>query len=414
MKLLKVAVLADFLEEGWPSMDLVADMLIERLGAEHTGAVLPTLVRPPMRRRAQVLPVPGDKQARAAYALDRAANRFWYYPREVARIADRFDVFHIVDHSYAHLVHSLPGARTVVTCHDLDAFRAILEPHKEKRSMTFRAAARHTLQGLAKAGHVTCDTAATRDGLVERAGIAETRTSVVYNGPHPSCSPAREPAADLEAHRLLGSERPTIDLLHVGSTIARKRIDLLLRIVASVRQSHPTARLVRVGGPFNAPQRALCRDLGLHDAIVVLPFLDRSTLAAVYRRSALVLMPSDREGFGLPVLEALACGTPVVASDISALREVGGAAAVYCPPGDVGAWTEAVTAALEDRRLHPDGWRARQTAGLAQAASFSWSRYTSAMVAVYRRLVRDAEARQSCGTSRAELMRAEPPVRNQL
>ncbi|MCA1560691.1 MAG: glycosyltransferase family 4 protein [Acidobacteria bacterium] len=391
MKPLKVAVLADFLEEGWPSMDLVADMLIERLAAEHAGAIVPTLVRPPMRRRAQALPVPGDKQARAAYALDRAANRFWYYPREVARISDRFDLFHVVDHSYAHLVHSLPGARTVVTCHDLDAFRAILEPHLAKRSLTFRAAARHTLQGLAKAGHITCDTAATRDGLVERAGIAESRTSVVYNGPHPSCSPAREAAADLEAHRLLGSERPTTDLLHVGSTIPRKRIDVLLHIVASVRQRYPAVRLVRVGGPFNAAQRGLCRDLGLHDAVVVLPFLDRSTLAAVYRRSALVLMPSDREGFGLPVLEALACGTPVVASDISALREVGGAAAFYCPPGDVAAWISAVIAALDDRRLQPDSWRARQAAGLAQAAAFSWSRYTAAMVAVYRRLARDAE-----------------------
>ena len=72
---------------------------------------------------------------------------------------------------------------------------------------------------------------------------------------------------------------------------------------------------MRVGGPFTAAQQAQVRELGLGDAIVVLPLLDRSTLAAVYRRCALVLMPSEREGFGLPVLEALACGTPVVASD---------------------------------------------------------------------------------------------------
>ena len=63
------------------------------------------------------------------------------------------------------------------------------------------------------------------------------------------------------------------------------------------------------------------------DAIVVLPFVDRATLAAVYRRAALALLPSEREGFGLPLVEALACGTPVVASDIPVLREVGGDAA---------------------------------------------------------------------------------------
>ena len=80
------------------------------------------------------------------------------------------------------------------------------------------------------------------------------------------------------------------------------------------------------------------RELGLTDAIVVLPMLDRATLAAVYRRSALLLMPSEREGFGLPVLEALACGTPVVASDIEALREVGGFAASYCPVEGIEDW----------------------------------------------------------------------------
>ena len=124
---------------------------------------------------------------------------------------------------------------------------------------------------------------------------------------------------------------------------------------------------IRVGGPFTAEQRALVRDLGLEPFIVVLPFLDRATLAAVYRRSALVLLPSEREGFGLPVLEALACGTPVVASDIDALREVGGDAVQYCPPEDVEAWTTTVARALTERGERPAQWTApaarRQRAG---------------------------------------------------
>ncbi len=133
-----------------------------------------------------------------------------------------------------------------------------------------------------------------------------------------------EPSADIDAARLLGPRGGFVDLLHVGSTIARKRIDVLLRVFDSLRSAHRQLRLMRVGGPFTAAQQALVRELGLGDAVVVLPALDRSTLASVYRRSALLLMPSEREGFGLPVLEALACGTPVVASDVAALREVGG------------------------------------------------------------------------------------------
>ncbi len=96
------------------------------------------------------------------------------------------------------------------------------------------------------------------------------------------------------------------------------------------------------------------------DAIATLPSsprdpADRATLAAVYRRAALAFQPSDAEGFGLPVAEALACGTPVLASDIPVLREVGGAAASYAPVGDADAWSEAALALLDPtRRDGPD------------------------------------------------------------
>lgn len=367
-------------------MDLVADMLMDRLRGEHGDRIAATLVRPPMRRRATWLPVAG--RSHKAYTLDRFANRLVDYPRAVRRLGEAHDVFHIVDHSYGQLVHDLPAARTVVTCHDLDTFRSVLDPGAEERSAAFRAMTRRILAGVKKAGHVACDSEATRDALVERAGVAAERTSVVPNGPHPSCSPKPAAAADAEAGRILRSETPTVDLLHVGSTIARKRIDVLLQVFAGVRVRHPEVRLVRVGGPFTAEQRRLSRELGIEDAIVVLPFLDRSTLAAVYRRSAVVLLPSEREGFGLPLLEALACGTPVVASDIEPLREVGGAAALYCPQDDVDAWVSAVTEVLAERRAAPLRWRARQRAGIDRAASFSWSRYAVQLIPIYERLGR--------------------------
>jgi glycosyltransferase involved in cell wall biosynthesis len=116
---------------------------------------------------------------------------------------------------------------------------------------------------------------------------------------------------------------------------------------------------------------------------VVLPFLDRATLAAVYRQSVLLLLPSEREGFGLPVLEALACGTPVIASDIEALREVGGDAAMYCPPDDVDAWVDTVMNALAEREKNPEAWARRKSDGVARAAAFSWSRYAAEIVALY-------------------------------
>lgn len=375
MTRLRVALLADYLEEGWPSMDLVAEMLVDRLNREHASTIDAMLIRPPLRRRLSRL---SDKNL--AFGVDRIAGRLWDYPRFATELRDRFDLFHVVDHSYAQLVHQLPADRTLVSCHDLDTFRSVLEPERERRGAAFRAMTRRILDGLRKAGHVACDTEATRTQLIERAQYPESRTSVVHNGLHPSFSPRHEAAADREAARLLGA-RSSIDVLHVGSAIPRKRIDVVVRVMAGLGRR---VRLVRVGGPFSAEQAALARDLDVR--VAVLPFLDRSTLAAIYRRSALLVMPSEREGFGLPLIEALACGTPVVASGIAALREVGGDAATYCAVGDIDAWVGAINALLDEREERPAEWLARQERGIRRAEAFSWSKYAREIAALYEQV----------------------------
>ena len=174
-----------------------------------------------------------------------------------------------------------------------------------------------------------------------------------------------------------------IDILHVGSTIPRKRIDLLLRIFAGIRREFPRARLIRVGGPFTSDQQNLLRRLDLADCVVVLPFVSRNVLAAIYRRSALVLQPSEREGFGLPVAEALACGGAVLASDLPVLRETGGNAAVYCQPGNVPAWIQCALNLLYERAEQPDRWKTRMAENTAQASRFSWAAYSQHMCSIY-------------------------------
>jgi glycosyltransferase involved in cell wall biosynthesis len=377
MSRLRVALLADFLEEGWPSMDLVADMLLDRLEREHAATIHATLVRPALKRRLSRL----SGNARV-FGIDRIAGRMWDYPKMARALPAAFDVYHIVDHSYSQLVHQLPGSRTVVTCHDVDTFRSIIEPERDPRSALFRAMTGRILGGLRRAGHVVCDTEATREQLIRRAGIDAERTSVVHNGPHPGCTPYPEASADREAARLLGPPRASVDILHVGSAIPRKRIDLLIRIMAALGDR---VRLVRVGGPFAAEQVALARDLGVTN-VVVLPFLDRSTLAAIYRRSALLVMPSEREGFGLPLVEAMSCGTPAVASDIPALREVGGNAVIYCGVGDVEGWSRTIAGLLDERDRRPAEWAKRREQSIRRAEAFSWSKYAGEIVPVYARL----------------------------
>jgi glycosyltransferase involved in cell wall biosynthesis len=377
----RVGVCPDFREEGWPSMNRVADALVEHLERDHSGAIAASLVAPPFKRRATRV-----SSGQIAMNFDRGVNRLWDYPRSVGDLQSAYDVFHVVDHSYSQLVQRLPPSRTVVTCHDLDTFRSLLEPEKEQRSVLFKTMTRHILNGFRRAACVTCDTAAVRDELVGHGVIAHDRIVVVPIGVGDAFSPAADSDADAETSRLVGASSGATQILHVGSTVPRKRIDVLLRIFAGVLHAVPDAHLVRIGGAFTPEQQRLAEELGVARRISVLPTLDDRRLAAAYRRAALVLLPSAREGFGLPVLEAMRCGTPVVASDIPVLREVGGGAAEHCPVDDVDAWVSQSVRLLHERATDPDRWNERRARGRAWASRFSWAAFGDAMTAIYLKL----------------------------
>ena len=377
----RVAVVADLREERWPSMDLVADVLVSGLESETGRAVDPFHLCPPMVRRLTRVPWLGQRAL--LNTTDRVINRYWDYPRWLRGQIDRFDLFHIVDHSYAHLATTLPAGRSIVSCHDIDAFAGVL-PGAAPRSAVARAMGRRLLTGLRAAARVVCGSRTTHDALLAHGLIDPSRAVVVPYALHPAFALEPDRPADAEAARCCGAlDGGTLDILHVGSTIPRKRIDVLLDTFAAVRRRYPAARLLRVGGPLTDAQRQQADRLGVAAAIVSLPFLDRRTLAAVYRRAALVVQPSEREGFGLPVAEALACGTPVLASDIPSLREAGGPAATYCRAADLDAWAAAMQALIDERLDDPAAWARRRSAGLAHARRLTPAAHARAMTAVY-------------------------------
>lgn len=365
--MLRLGLVCDFPEERWPSMDLCAEMLLTHL---PDGSVAVERLVPSFRRCFGGIPV--ISRVGAAGNADRLLNRFVRFPHYLRRQSNRCDVFHIVDHSYAQLVHVLPPERTGVFCHDLDAFRCLLDPRQEPRPRWFRAQSRRVLSGLQKAAVVFYSTQAVRAAIVRHALLDVVR---LIRAPY---GVAAEFTADGPA-----AKEPAPFLLHVGSNIPRKRIDILLRTLSGVREHFPTVRLVKVGGPFTRQQEALISELGLSDAVSRHEGLQREQIAALYRSAAAVLLPSDSEGFGLPVIEALACGAPVLASDLAVLREVGGAAAVYVPAGDVAAWVNAVAEAL----VSPDTLTPRPMR-IAQAAKFTWANHAAIIRGAYLRLVR--------------------------
>jgi glycosyltransferase involved in cell wall biosynthesis len=370
----RVAILADLAEERWTSMDLVADTLVRELPRQPAWPIACELVRPPL------VPVLGLLRSRGTEppTADRVFNRFWLYRRALRRVRATGDVFHIVDHSYAHLALALPAGRTVVTCHDIDTFRGFFTPGPIDTGLP-RFLVKRLAAGLRRAAFVVCPSHVTANELTA-SGLADgTRLAVVPNGVETLVPSA---AAERESLALLTSPAPTIDLLHVGSAAPRKRLDLLLHTFARVAVQVPRARLVRVGGPFTPAQESLAGALGIRHRILVLPFLQRETLLALYRNTALLLMTSDREGFGLPVVEALSAGIPVVARDLPVLREVGGEAVTYLAGDDPETWSATVMRILLERQ-RDEGWRGRLEAGRLWASRFAWSKYAATMALVY-------------------------------
>ncbi len=383
LQVARVAVVCDLLQENWPSMDLVGDMLFRHLQQGHASRFMVERLRPEYSRHLVRF---SKGPLRSADTAERALNRFVRYPQWLARQKGNFDLFHVVDHSYAHLLHRLPAERTVVTCHDTDAFRCLLEPGESPALKIRRRITRHVLSGLQMAAAVVCDSVATAGELLAHNWARPERIHIVGLGVSPVYSAEADPGADRQIEQLLGPASGQICLLHVGSTIPRKRIDILLQVFAAVKKEIPAAMLLRVGGPLSADQQALARKFRVESSIISLPFLTGRMLAAVYRKSTLLLLPSEREGFGLPLLEAMACGLPVVASDIPALREVGGNAARFSPVADIESFRRN---ALDLIYAQADPQKIEQYREdcLAQARQFSWERCAREMAAIYEKVL---------------------------
>lgn len=362
-------------------MDLFGDMLLNEFQAGHVNAIEVERLRPALRCRISKLP--GLHAAGFSRNADRLLNRFYCYPAWLKRRAKAFDLFHLVDHSYSHLILNLPQERVVVTCHDLDTFKCLLEPDAEPRPRWFRAMAQRILDGFLNAAHVICVSDFTRSNLLRHGLFAPERLSVIHPGVDPVFFSAG--TCDQSEHAPI-IRRDETYLLHVGSTIQRKRIDILLRVFARIAAEDETIRLVRVGGAFTAEQRCLAEELKIAARIVQSPPLTKQQLAAVYRNAACVLQTSESEGFGLPVIESMACGCPVVASDIAPLREAGGPAADYCAVGDVESWAGAVIRLLQERRDSPDTWELRRERVRRHAQGYSWTENANRTILVYNQL----------------------------
>lgn len=229
---------------------------------------------------------------------------------------------------------------------------------------------------------IVVPSAFTRDEIISSYGVSKDRITVIHNAVDPSF--LVEPTTEMLALAQSRNGLPESFILSVGTMQPRKNIPTLIGAFAKIRKEFPNLKLVLVGGHGGrhydtAIDDAIKSEDGLEDSIVFPGYVQQEDMPALYRLASILAFPSRYEGFGIPLLEAFAAGTPVVASDIPPFREVGGEAVTYFDPMDVSACADSLRMLLVDKTAA----RKAGTAGKIRLESFDWGASAGMMISCY-------------------------------
>lgn len=283
------------------------------------------------------------------------------------------DIFHSTD----HLLPPLRRSRSVFTIHDL-IFRFFPEYHLPLNRWYLSLMLPRFVE---RADAIIAVSENTRRDAVRLLNVAPEKTTVIHEGVNPAFRPLSD-SAPLEAVRAkygLGQRF----VLYLGTIEPRKNLVTLIESYQLLLKHDPAApQLVIAGrkGWLYTPVFDRVRSLGLEERIRFTDYVEPDDVPLLMNAATLFVFPSLYEGFGLPPLEAMACGTAVLCSNASSLPEVVGEGAILVDPRDAGALADSMERILGDERLRAE-LRAR---GLAQASKFSWEKAARETLSVYR------------------------------
>jgi len=288
-------------------------------------------------------------------------------------VARGADLLHAM-HYNAPLAHRGP---MIVTIHDLTH----LLDRSLARSWKSIVYARPILNCVARrADHIITDSNYSRDMIVKCLGVAADKITVIYLGAAEQFRPADDSRATLNLRQELSLARPY--LLFVGNLKPHKNVVTLLEAFASLTDKFDLDLLI-VGddryGKFTVRQKI--KQYEIDERVRVLPHVSLECLVSLYSGAEMLVLPSFEEGFGLPVLEAMACGTPVVCSNAASLPEVGGDAAQYFDPHSAADLVNAIATVLESREKQA----VMRDRGLIRSRGFTWDQCARQHFEIYRR-----------------------------
>ena len=295
----------------------------------------------------------------------------------IPRAATGCDLLH-VPHFNVPLLHR--GA-LVVSIMDVIHLRA----PEYRHTLNSFLYARPMLNAAArKAAHIVTVSNYSKTQIMETLGTPASKISVIHCGVSAQFHGHGDNQKFQNAAQILGINRPF--LLYVGNLKPHKNVSTLLRAYAQLRHAKRIAHSLLIVGDDARWKRSLVEEslrLGIRDSTVFVPFVSAELLPRLYAAADVFVMPSTVEGFGLPVLEAMACGTPVVCSNAASLPEVAGDAALYFDPA-----SPEELAAQIDRLVHSEDLRASlREKGLQRAKQFTWQEFTRKHMDLYYRLL---------------------------
>lgn len=281
-----------------------------------------------------------------------------------------FDLLHFPSEPDLYLLRS-GRAKIVVTIHGLASIRLPAELH-EKLPRRAQIKYRHLLEGT---DHIITVSESSKRDIMEVYGIPAEKITVVYNGID-------------EVFTLERDALPTIDtgdrpyLLSVCAMLAKKNVRAIVLALAALKERGLPHRLVHIGpaGPVQAAVEAEVRRFNLRNDVEFKGYVSKDELAAYYHSADALLFPSFHEGFGIPIVEAMASGCPVVTSTAFSMPEIAGDAALLVDPYNVESLISVTHRLLTNRSLREE----MIELGLQRARRFSWNRCADETVAVYR------------------------------
>ena len=325
-------------------------------------------------------PLPENPQVtyKAAPLSEQWLYRLWYrarLPLPVQWVTGRLDLFHSPDFVLPPTAGGIP---TLLTVHDL-SFVHYPEVYPLPLVTYLNQVVPWSVQ---RATHILADSQATKEDLLTEWGVKEEKVTVLYSGVHERFQPVADAAKIKNVRQKYGiGERPFV--LAVGTVQPRKNYQMLIQAFKNVAGVYEH-QLVFAGGKgwLEEEMVAEVQRQELQNRVTFIGFVADEDLPALYSTADLLAFPSLYEGFGLPVLEAMACGLPVLLSTASSLPEVGGEAARSLDPLDMNGWSGEMIRLLGDKGQ----LAAMRAGGFKQAQRFSWIAAANQLLNIYDRL----------------------------